>query len=202
MSQYSKHENIYEEIPKQQSISILGSLSAKGDIIESNRSSELGMEYDDVEYMLLGKLSAKDLEKAVQVDSEEDSSPLQLEGDANIELVKKQPYRSKEDDGEPVSKMTRRSSSTMNHSHHKHRRHNHKHNPHRHHHWKDEDGGGTATRREESVDRHRPQERHTERLDAPMRPHPPQLPPAPRPPTSTPPPPPPPPPPLFEHQHI
>ena len=81
-------EPIYEEIPEQRSITMLPTSA-----IESNRSSELGMEYDDVETILLGKLSAKDLEGVVDIEPEgkEEFTPLQLEVEADVKPVKKQP---------------------------------------------------------------------------------------------------------------
>ncbi len=81
-------EPIYEEIPEQWSITALPSLA-----IESNRSSELGMEYDDVETILLGKLSARDLAGVVDIEpeGEEEFTPLQFETEADIEPVKVQP---------------------------------------------------------------------------------------------------------------
>ena len=81
-------EPIYEEIPEQRSITMLPPSA-----IESNWSSELGMEYDDVETVLLGKLSAKDLEGVVDIEPEgkEEFTPLQFEVEADVEPVKQQP---------------------------------------------------------------------------------------------------------------
>jgi hypothetical protein len=96
-------EPIYEEIPEQRSITTLPSSA-----IESNRSSELGMEYDDVETILLGKLSARDLAGVVDIEpeGEEEFTPLQFETEADTEPVKEQPlYVNIQADIEPVKEQ-------------------------------------------------------------------------------------------------
>ena len=104
---YEDDEPIYDEIPEQRSIT-----SLPRSAIGSNRSSELGMEYDDIETILLGKLSAKDLAGVVDIEpeGEEKFNPLQLEVEADIEPVKEQPLYANiqaevESDTEPVKEQ-------------------------------------------------------------------------------------------------
>lgn len=122
-------EPIYEEIPEQRSITMLPPSA-----IESNRSSELGMEYDDVETILLGKLSAKDLEGVVDIDpeGEEEFTPLQFEVEADVEPVREQPlYVNIQADEELSPKVKKRKSTLKHHSkrestHHSHHHHHHR----------------------------------------------------------------------------
>ena len=130
-------EPIYEEIPEQRSITMLPPSA-----IESNRSSELGMEYDDVETILLGKLSAKDLEGVVDIDpeGEEEFTPLQFEVEVDVEPVREQPlYVNIQADKELSPKVKKRRKSSLRHhskresshySHHHHHHHSH-HNRHK-----------------------------------------------------------------------
>lgn len=109
------YDPIYEEIPEQRSIT-----SLPPSAIDSNRSSELGMEYDDVETILLGKLSAKDLAGVVDVEpeGEEKFNPLQLEVEADIEPVKEQPLYANiqaNKESSPSPKVKKRKRSTHKH---------------------------------------------------------------------------------------
>lgn len=136
------HDHIYEEIPKQQSISMPGSLAMKDTAIRSNNSSELGMEYDDVEYILLGKLSAKELQGVVDSDldpEDEECVSLQFEVEADVEPVTEQPYvniQQVEFEGEQVMKLKMKSKSPSKHQHKHHHHHRHRHH---HHHKREED---------------------------------------------------------------
>ena len=78
------------------------------------------MEYDDVETILLGKLSAKDLAGVVDVEpeGEEKFNPLQLEVEADIEPVKEQPLYvniQADKNSSPSSKVKKRKKSTHKH---------------------------------------------------------------------------------------
>ena len=148
--------------------------SAKTDAIESNRSSELGMEYDDVEYVLLGKLSAKDLQRTVETDSDseqEDFTPLQVEVEVDIEPVTEQPRGNEPDvhveDGEPLTKLKKNSISSLKHDHHKNHtdpHHHHRSHRHRHRGGREEDSNTGTTNREEPMERQRTHEqKHSSR---------------------------------------
>ena len=106
--------------------------------IESNRSSELGMEYDDVETVLLGKLSAKDLQGVVDLEpeGEEEFTPLQFEVEADVEPVKEQPLYVNIQADKELSllspKVKKRRKSTQ--KHHSKPEPTHHHNRHQHHH--------------------------------------------------------------------
>lgn len=146
------HDHIYDEIPKQQSISMPGSLAMKDEAIESNHSSELGMEYDDVEYVLLGKLSAKDLQGTIDSDldpEEEVYVSMQFEVEADVEPVTEQPYMNIEQvefEGEPAMRSKKRIKSPPKHQHKHHRYHHHHHGRHHHHNKRDEDYNKSNTR--------------------------------------------------------
>ena len=164
------HYSMYKDIPKQQSITMTGMDNA----IESNRSSELGMEYDDVECFLLGKLSAKDLERTREGDRDTENVPLQFEVEADIEPVKEQPYYETNEPiyeelpdimtteavyeeppdatSEPVYDdivIPKRSSSSLKHhykhSSHHHGKHHHRHHHHHHHRQEDNDESTRST---------------------------------------------------------
>ena len=138
-------------------------------VIESNRSTELGMEYDDVECFLLGKLSAKDLHGTRESDEELEDVPLQFEVEADIEPVKEQPYEMNEPiyeelpdtleeavydvppdmmdeplyDDIVIPKLKSGSNSSPKHHHKRHTHHHGKHH-HRHHHHRHDDGSGPS----------------------------------------------------------
>ena len=168
-------EPIYEEIPEQRSITALPPSA-----IESNRSSELGMEYDDVETILLGKLSAKDLAGVVDIEpeGEEEFAPLQFEVEANVEPVKEQPlYVNIQADRNrqlsPSPKVKKRRKSMQKHQskpepshHHSHHHHHHSHGHHNRHkkHSTTEEGEHTRGREQQGHNRLSPSQIHDEQF--------------------------------------